>query len=66
MFRAQVKHLLEQIRNQTCFESHHRPALAQGVVGALNMLIAADLSRGEGVAQAETKWGQTRDKTVQT
>ena len=47
-------------------KSHHRLALAQGGVGALNMMNAAELGRGGGAAQAETKLGQTRDKTVQT
>ena len=28
--------------------SHHRPALAQGVVGALNMMNVAELGRGVG------------------
>ena len=45
---------------------HHRLALAQGVVGALNMMYAAELGRGGGADQAETKVGQTRDKTMQT
>ena len=42
--------------------SHHRPVLAQGVVGALNMLNAAELSRDEGVAQAETNGDKQRTK----
>ena len=41
---------------------HHRLALAQGGGGALNMSITAELGRGGGAVQAETKLGKTRDK----
>ena len=34
--------------------------------GALNMSTTAELGRGGGAVQAETKLGQTRDKIMQT
>ena len=39
---------------------HHRLALAHGGVGALNMRNVAELGRGGGAVQAETKLGQTK------